>query len=236
MGASTFSGFSLEGVNFLVRLKENNSREWFESQRHIYENALLDPARAFVTAMGEKLREMVPGINADPRRDRSIFRIHRDTRFSRDKSPYKTHLGIFFWEGRGKKMECSGFYFHLEPPELGLYAGMHDFPSPLLKLYREAVVDQDRGKQLEAAIKEVKNRGPYEVGGLYYKRVPKGYDPAHPSASLLLYKGLWAGWSGNIPDELYRSDLVDLCASRCIDMLPLHRWLVELGGTDNPMK
>jgi uncharacterized protein (TIGR02453 family) len=228
MRASTFSGFSREGVEFLTQLKENNNREWFEAKKHSYENAILHPAMMFVAAMGEKLRENIPDINADPRRDRSIFRIHRDTRFSRDKSPYKTHLGIFFWEGLGKKMECPGFYFHLEPPDLGLYAGMHDFPAPLLKQFREAVVDQNRGKQLEAAIKKVKNRGPYEVGGLYYKRVPKGYDPEHPSASLLLYKGLWAGWSSNIPDELYRSDLVDFCASHWLDMLLLHRWLMQL--------
>jgi len=228
MSNITFNGFCNEGVQLLVDLKDNNDRKWFDSHRSTFETGLFDPARSFVTAVGEELKKKVPGINADPRRDRSIFRIHRDTRFSKDKSPYKTHLGILFWEGKGKKMECSGFYFHLEPPELSLYAGMHRFPSPTLKEYRNAVVDPVAGKKLQKAIRTVTESGPYRIGGLYYKRVPKGYDPGHPNASLLRHNGLWAGWSGKIPHELYGNGLVDLCARRFLDMLPLHRWLVEL--------
>ena len=221
MGQRVFSGFSREGVEFLIRLKENNNREWFESHKRIYEEELFGSARKFVVDAGEMLRERIPGINADPRRDRSIFRIHRDTRFSKNKTPYKTHLGIFLWEGKGRKMECSGFYFHLEPPELGLYAGMHQFSGPILKIYREAVVDPVLGEKLEEAVNRVKQKGPYRIGGLYYKRVPKGYHPGHTRAPLLRYNGLWAGWSGVIPDDLYRDRLVDFCMGRFLDMLSL---------------
>ena len=78
----------------------------------------MTPARLFVGEMGARLKKLSPGVQADPRVDKSIFRIFRDTRFSRDKTPYKTHLGIWFWEGDGPRMECSGFYFHLDPPKL----------------------------------------------------------------------------------------------------------------------
>jgi len=78
--------------------------------------------------MGEKLRPLCPGINAIPKVNKSLFRINRDTRFAKDKSPYKTNLGILFWEGQGKRMESSGFYFHLEENLLMIGCGMYKFP------------------------------------------------------------------------------------------------------------
>jgi uncharacterized protein (TIGR02453 family) len=223
-----FEGFKKEGIQFLEKLKDNNNKEWFNSNKHIFENELLDPARSFVMLMGEKLQKWAPEINADPRRDKSIFRIYRDTRFSKDKSPYKTHLGIFFWEGHLPKMECSGLYFHLEPPNLGLFAGMHQFSPGLLKVYRDAVIDPAAGKELETSLEKIKRAGSYDTGGLHYKRVPKGYNPAHPRAELLRYNGLWAGNSIPIPSELYSEKIIDFCVSRFVDMLPVHQWLVAL--------
>ena len=102
-----FDGFPKKGVEFLRQLSEHNDREWFSQHKDEYNEYLLAPARDFVTALGERLRKISPGIIADPRTDRSIFRINRDTRFAKDKSPYKTHLGIFFWEGNLQKMECA---------------------------------------------------------------------------------------------------------------------------------
>ncbi|MEI6613544.1 MAG: DUF2461 domain-containing protein, partial [Chrysiogenales bacterium] len=115
-----FRGFSKKTVEFFKDLAANNNREWFAAQRNNYEENVLQPARAFVVAMGERLQRLTPGITANPRTDGSLFRIYRDTRFSPDKSPYKTHMGIFFWEGKRPRMECSGYYFHLEPPNLML--------------------------------------------------------------------------------------------------------------------
>ncbi len=223
-----FSGFTKEGVSFLRELKRNNNKEWFSTHKGLYENKLLAPARAFVTAMGERLKEYAPEVNADPRRDRSIFRIYRDTRFSKDKQPYKTHLGIFFWEGPLKKMECSGFYFHLEPPFLNLYTGLYIFSPPVLREYREAVSDPELGKELEDSIKKMITHGPYIFGGEHYKRVPRGYDPHHPRAELLRYNGLYAGIEGDIPNALFSDELIDFCSHRFQNMLPLHQWLVKL--------
>jgi uncharacterized protein (TIGR02453 family) len=228
MEVTMFKGFKKEGVTFLEELKHNNNRLWFDTHKKNYEFDLLEPARSFVTLMGRRLQQWAPEVHADPRRDRSIFRIHRDTRFSKDKSPYKTHLGIFFWEGNLPKMECPGFYFHLEPPNLGLFTGMHQFYPQLLKVYRDAVIDPTVGEALEASMKKIKRTGSYEIGGLHYKRVPKGYDPAHQRSELLRYNGLWAGISNTIPNELFTEEIIDFCVRRFVDMLPLHRWLVTL--------
>ncbi|MBU4268356.1 MAG: DUF2461 domain-containing protein [Acidobacteria bacterium] len=188
----TFSGFPEKTVSFLRDLAANNNREWFKARRTEYETAVLEPAKAFVRAMGERLRRLSPGIKAEPRTDGSLFRLFRDTRFSPDKSPYKTNLGIYFWEGRGSRLECSGYYFHLEPPTLMLGAGLYIFPRPLLERYRRAVADPDYGAELVDIVKKITARRGYTLGGEHYKRVPAGFDVAPESAGLLRHAGLYA--------------------------------------------
>lgn len=225
---SDFSGFPSECVRFFSDLKENNSREWFADHKQDFEKFVMAPARDFVYEMGRLLQSVSPDIVADPRVDKSIFRIYRDTRFSKDKSPYKTHLGVFFWEGDRPKMECSGFYFHLEPPALMIAAGMHCFPKTLLGPYRDFVTDPKHGPALADAIAEVTGNGDYVVGGVHYKKTPRGYDPNHDNAALLLHDGLWAAFNTTIPDELYSTAILDYAIARFRDMAPLHRQLVEM--------
>jgi len=221
-----FSGFPKAGVQFLNDLAKNNDKVWFNINKETYTTHLLQPAQAFVVAMGKKLEKIAPDIHADPRTDKSIFRIYRDTRFSADKSPFKTHLGIFLWEGDLPKMESSGFYFHLEPPKLLLGCGNYMFSKPLLKTYREAVVDKKSGPALMAAIKAVSRKG--NLGGKHYKQIPRGFDADHPNAEYLLYNGLHCMTETKIPDELYSESLVDYCFKWYKEMAPLHRWLVEM--------
>jgi uncharacterized protein (TIGR02453 family) len=97
----------------------------------------MTPARSFVTAMGEKLRKIAPGIVADPRVNKSIFRIYRDTRFSKEKTPFKTNLGIWFWEGDLPRMESFGFYFHVEGKKMMLAAGVYMFQKEQLEAFRK---------------------------------------------------------------------------------------------------
>jgi uncharacterized protein (TIGR02453 family) len=180
--------------------------------------------------MGVRLRTLAPNIVADARTNGagSIFRIYRDIRFSKDKSPYKTYMGIFFWEGPRRKMENPGFYLHLAPPRLMLGAGIHMFPRPLLEAYRGSVVDPDLGPALVQAVEQVTSQGPYRIGGQHYKRIPRGYDPAHENASFLLYNGLSASSEGPIPPELHSAEFLDYCFERFEDMFPIHRWLVAM--------
>jgi len=224
---SSFTGFSESAVKFFLDLRENNDKIWFADHKADFEQNVMNPARDFVMAMGDRLRTISPEVEAIPKTDKSIFRIYRDIRFSKDKRPFKTHLGVFFWEGPRKKMESSGFYFHLEPPNLMLGVGMYMFPRDLLQPYREAVVHPVHGEKLKAAIRKVRDEFAYNIGGKHYKRIPSGFDPEHENAEFLLYNGLHVGEEINIPDALFSVELIDFCYERFKKMAPLHKWLVE---------
>ena len=224
----TFNGFPKECISFFRELSSNNTIPWFKQHRREYDAFVLKPARSFVYDMGERLRLIAPRINADPRTNRSLFRINRDVRFSADKSPYKTHLALWFWEGSAPRMECSGFYFHLEPGKLMLGVGIYCFPKPLLDTYRTYVVHKKHGPALTKAISSVTGDGSITLGGSHYKRTPRGFDPNHKNAALLLHNGLYAGEEAPVPDELFSGELIDYCFERFNLMAPLHRWLVNL--------
>ena len=219
-----FKGFSKETLRFFEGLKNNNTKNWFDNHRRDYDEFVLHPTREFVESMGEKLRRIAPGIKAIPKINQSIFKINRDVRFSIDKSPYKTCLGIRFWEGSRKRMECSGFYFHLENKRLLIGTGIYMFPKPLLDLYRHAVVDKKLGAELQKVIKKVSDRG-YQVSGKHYKRVPRGFDAGHKNAEYLQYNGLHAAVEQDVPDVFYSSEIADYAFSHYQNMNPLHRWL-----------
>ena len=219
-----FNGFPRQAVTFYRELARHNEKKWFEAHKSEYEEQVLAPARDFVLALGEKLRTIAPGLVADPRVNRSLFRIYRDARFSKDKSPYKTHLGIWMWEGPRPRMENSGFYFQLEPPEIYVGTGMYRFPDDLLPAFRQDAVHPVHGLALADAVKAVEKAG-FEVGGLKYKRVPRGLDAEHPNAELLKYDGLYAGAGLKLPPELHTAKFVDICFKIYRRLLPLHQWL-----------
>ncbi|MCX6563768.1 MAG: DUF2461 domain-containing protein [Candidatus Aminicenantes bacterium] len=224
---SKFKGFSKETVVFFNGLKKNNTREWFEGQRPVYEAQVMEPAKAFVEAMGARLKELLPRLNAIPKINKSIFRLNRDTRFSMDPTPYKTNLGIYFWEGGRSRMEGTGFYFHLEPPHLMLGIGTYLFSDQQIIRYRRAVVDPKLGKELAKIVAAVSKLDGWEIGGKHYKRIPAGFDPAHPNAALLLHNGLYAGMETAIPKEFFSVRLIDYCMERHAPLVPLHKWLVK---------
>jgi uncharacterized protein (TIGR02453 family) len=233
MSSNEFSGFSEKTLSFFRRLVKNNDKKWFTAHKAEYETEVLAPAQAFVMAMGQKLKTIAPGVVADPKINRSLFRIYRDARFSHDKSPYKTHLGIFLWEGSRLRMENSGFYFHIEPPEIWVGVGLYQFPNEMLPLYRQDVVHPVHGQALADAEKILIKRG-YEINGATYKRVPRGFDPEHPNAKFLLHTGLYTGIEEKVPPEFFTPKFVDYCFKYCKAVLPLHQWLtafVERLGT-----
>jgi uncharacterized protein (TIGR02453 family) len=225
-----FTGFSPTVLDFYRDLSRNNDREWFEAHKHIYKDEVIPQAQRFVVAMGDRLRQISPTLVYDTRTNGagSIFRIYRDVRFSKDKTPYKTQLGIYFWEGAWRKMEAPGFYFQLEPEHLGLYAGIYEFSRPVLERYRQQVIDPHRGQALVDAVSMVTGAGPYRIGGQHFKRTPRGFDPEHPNASWLLHNGLHAHLPLEIPDTLGTPAFIDTCFQAFRDMAPLHHWLTEM--------
>lgn len=219
-----FAGFPRDALSFLRGLRENNTREWFQAHRDEYETLLLEPARDFVVAMGEELHAIGADVHADPRVTGSIFRINRDTRFSKDKRPYKDHLDLWFWEGEGASRDCPGYWFRLAPEQLILGAGKHRFGDRLPE-YRDAVADAGRGDALRRAVDKVKGAG-YEVGGEHYKRVPAGYEVPPEREELLRHHGLYAYAELTVPAELHTSTFPRFCADRWQALKPVQDWLV----------
>ena len=219
--------FPQSAIKFLTTLSKNNNREWFEENRHRFDFELLQPSVQFVIDLGEKLTTISPNINAIPKIDKSIFRIHRDVRFSKNKAPYKTNLGLYFWEGKGKKMECSGFYFHIEPKLFFLGAGMYMFSKKQLAKYREVVSDPIKGKQLNDIISKLLKKKDIMLGGKTYKKTPRGFDPEYKYNELLLHSGLYVYFESKNLETLSAKDPVRYSFKVFSELSPLHNWCVK---------
>ncbi|MDP3939869.1 MAG: DUF2461 domain-containing protein [Deltaproteobacteria bacterium] len=226
-----FSGFPKEALQFFKAIKKNNNRKWFEAHKKEYEANVLAPAEAFVSMLGPRLRSLSRDIRFDPRTSGtgSVKRIYRDTRFSKHKTPYKTYLGILFWQGNRKaKKENPGFLFHLDADGGRLFAGLYGFPPDYLKAYRESVDDSRRGKELARVLESIAKKPGYTTGEPSYKRVPQGYAADHPRAELLRHGNLYA-LSPRIPASTVSSPkLLDACFMHCKVMAPLVGWMAKV--------
>jgi len=222
----TFTGFPSEGRGLLTGLAENNTREYFDAHRDVYETALLAPAKAFVVALGDELRARVsPGLRAEPRINGSILRINRDTRFTTDKRPYKEHLDLWFWEGDGPSREHPGLFVRLRPGSVVLGAGMHRFAPPALAAYRAAVVADDTGPALEEALAAAAAARGVTVSEPELKRVPRGLPADHPRAELLRHASLYVGGEWKPPRAVSGPGFAGWAAERLERMAPVERWL-----------
>jgi uncharacterized protein (TIGR02453 family) len=226
---TAFEGFPREGLDFLAGVAADNTRAYFDAHRATYETALLQPAKAFVVALGEELRARVsPGLRAEPRVNGSILRINRDTRFSSDKRPYKEHLDLWFWEGDGPSRERPGLFIRLRPETVQLGAGMHRLEPGPLAAYRAAVDDERTGVALEAAIAEALTLRGTTVGGLAYKRVPRGHDAGHPRAELLRHGALYVSGEWKLPRVVSSAKFTGWAADRLERLAPVERWLTAV--------
>lgn len=223
----TFTGFSNDTIRFLAELTLNNDKGWFDQNRARYEAVWLEPAKLFVEALGKRLKKLSPGVAFEPKINGSLLRINRDTRFTKNKEPYKTHLDLWFWEGAEKSWQSSGFYFRLTASALLLGTGVLRFEPPLLARYRKAVPANSTGEQLVKAVTAIAKKK-IEIGGDNYTRVPKGFPSDHPRARWLKQGGLYAGFESKVPRDLKSSRFVDYCVDRYRATLPIHRWLVKL--------
>lgn len=220
------SYFTKETVKYFSRLAKNNNKEWFVAHRDELEQHVMEPARMFVMHMGDNLREIAPDIQAIPQIDKSIFRLHRDVRFSKNKAPYKTNLGIFLWEGPAKKMECSGFYVGIEPKLFFVGLGMYIFTPEQIKKFRETVYNNANAEELNKIIKNIKKKG-YKINETHYRQIPRGFDKDYQYADLLKYNGLYAYYENKNLEELLNSDQIKFLFKKFKDILPLHNWLLK---------
>lgn len=166
--------FTDELFRFLKQLKRNNKREWFQSNKARYEAVVRDPCLRFIAALAGPLQRVSPWLVADPHPTRgSLFRIYRDTRFSPDKRPYKTHVGMSFpHRGTKQRVHLPGFYLHLEPEGCFAAAGCWHPDNPTLIRIRSAMVARP-----EAWTKAVRG---LDLEGDALSRPPRGYPCDHP--------------------------------------------------------
>ncbi|MDP8256886.1 MAG: DUF2461 domain-containing protein [Candidatus Alcyoniella australis] len=225
-----FTGFGKEGIEFLAGLERNNNKRWFDKRKPIYQRALLEPMQAFVYELGLKLsRDLAPDLVFEPRVNRSIYRIYRDTRFGADKSPYKTHMAAILWEGSGEKFYVPDFYFQFDAHDVLLGGGVYRFSPQGLKDFRGALADDDLGRRLDKIVTAHKFRPFLPLQGEQLKRVPPGYAADHPRAELLRHKGLYV---------MQERPISLLYTRRCLDeaeriyraMGDLHVWLRDVLG------
>ena len=153
MANTKFAGFPLGMLHFLSELARHNNRKWFEANKARYEQDVRTPALEFIEAMSGPLARMSPHFRAEAKKvGGSLMRIYRDVRFSKDKRPYKTNVGIQFRHESGKDVHAPGFYFHVEPDEVFLGVGIWHPESDTLKKIRKAIDKDPTGwKRLKAA-------------------------------------------------------------------------------------
>jgi len=230
-----FNGFKKEGTDFLKALKNNNSKEWFEGHRYIWERAILEPNKAFIKDMGETLQILVPTIKAYPKVGGSLFRIYRDIRFSKDKTAMKSKIGLLFWQGRGHRMQSSSFYMHYDDQEYFVASGIRAFKPPLLKSYRNYIQDIRRREELHHILRTLIEKG-YSLPDLKYKRLPASFDKDDENAYLALYNSMFVYKTYKIDDIFYTQELIDKIFKDYSDIKDLQQWVYKMDLYDKVNK
>lgn len=217
---TAFTGFSKTAPAFFHELAVEMNRAWFLENKQRYETDWVEPMTALLTKVQGGLAAAYKPVRlAEPK----VMRIHRDVRFSKDKAPYKTHIGAVL-RLVAKDESPAAMYLHLGSEEEFVGVGTYFFDADRLATWRKVVAGK-AGADLAAMIAKLRKAG-YEVGGHDdYKKVPKGYDPDHPRAELLKLKGLTAG-PGAIPRGLlHKPGLADWLIEHGVALAPLVRWL-----------
>ncbi len=223
------SYFTADSLRFLRGLARNNKKTWFEAHRTEYEQHVKQPMIELVEELVVRLSHVAPEMTGDPKR--SIFRIYRDVRFSSDKSPYKTHAACWFYHsaasskvGREADGGGAGLYFHLQPGASFVGGGCWMPPRPALKRFRDAIVADTRSFERIVLAPALKKRMGKLSEDSMLTRVPRGFDPEHPSAPWLRYQSFTVGRA--LTDAQVTS--ARLTATLIEDfgrIMPLVRWL-----------
>ena len=219
---------SPELFTFFRELKANNNREWFQAHKRRYEAQVRAPLLRFIADFGLRLAELSPHYLADARPvGGSLFRINRDIRFSKDKSPYKTAAGLQFRHESGKDVHAPGFYLHLEPGSVFAGVGLWQPEAKALAKIREAIVADPARWQQASAAEEF--RAVYQLGGESLQRPPKGYDPEHPLIEDLKRKDFIASVAFSEAD-VCAPDFIDRYSELCRQAAPFMAFLTTVLG------
>lgn len=176
--AGRYARFRPETLRFLEELAANNNRDWFRENKARYEEQVLDVALRFIQSMQGPLHELAPHFVALPTRvGGSLMRVYRDTRFSRNKTPYKTNIGIQFRHEQARDVHSPGYYVHIDPEQAFVGVGMWRPDSEPLRGIRERIAAKP--EEWRRATSDKSFRRHFDLGGETLKRPPRGFDPAH---------------------------------------------------------
>ena len=212
-------------LEFLRELDVHNDRRWFESNKQRYESEVREPAREFIRAMAPRVERISPHLVADDRKvGGSLMRIYRDVRFTLDKRPFKTNLGIQFRHEAGRDVHAPGLYFHVEPQSVFLAVGMWRPDASSLGAVRRAIDSDARGWRRVCGAKRF--RESWEVSGESLRRPPRGWSADHPLIEEIKRKDHIAVCNLRERD-VTRADLVAFAAERYGRAKPYLAWLAD---------
>lgn len=217
--------FTKATFDFLAALSANNNKAWFEANKHRYEELVRDPALDFIEAMDPVLKTFAPNFRAEPRKmGGSLMRVYRDTRFSRDKTPYKTNIGIQFRHALGKDIHAPGFYVHVATDECFFAAGCWHPEADVLGKIRERIAQKP--EKWFAARDDQSFAARWELWGDELTRPPRGYAADHPAIADIKRKDFVA--IANLSSrEATGTALVKLAGKRFAEAAPFMRFLCE---------
>lgn len=210
-------------LRFLRSLKRNNTRQWFDAHRDEYEATIKAPVRKLVSDLRPLLSSKLPHLEVTPR---SVYRINRDTRFSDDKTPYKTWVGCLFWDRRFKRNEGPALYLGLDPTGIAIGGGIWRFEPLQRAVFRERVTTAPSDHSFGVAVKKARRSG-FELMGRELKKVPPGFEPEHPNVEFLMHNGLYASRELDMPSGFGSPRFAGQIAKLYEPCIPLMNWLAS---------
>ncbi len=211
-----FTGFPVAALDFYDDLEMDNTRSFWEKHKEVYEQSVRAPMVALTAALAPEF--------APDGKTTKVFRPYRDVRFSKDKTPYKTHQGAYVAAAPG-----TGWYVQVSAQGVRTGAGFYDASPPRLAAFREAVDDERRGAELGQLLAGLAAAG-FEIGGDRLKTAPRGYTVDHPRIELLRHKTLSAGRSHGFEPHIHTPGLLDSVREDWRTLRPLVEWVQGLRG------
>jgi uncharacterized protein (TIGR02453 family) len=206
----SFTGFPAAALDFYDDLEMDNTRSFWEANKTVHSESVLAPMKALAASLE-------PEFGAA-----KVFRPHRDVRFAKDKTPYKTHQGAFVGVA-----PATGWYVEVSARGVRTGAGFYHADAPTLAAFRDAIVDDAPGARLERILTKLE-KGGYEVSGEQLKTAPRGYDKEHPRIGLLRHKQLFAGRMIGFEPVIHTAELADVVRQDWRAYKPLIDWLARL--------
>ena len=209
-----FAGIPVAALDFYDDLELDNTKSFWAAHKATYESAVRGPMTALAQALEDEFGSA------------KVFRPYRDVRFAKDKTPYKTHQGVFVQRG-----PATGFYVQVAAPGVRVGVGYYETSGPLLARIRSAIAEERRGTELEGILRKLQDSG-WELGGDRLKTTPRGYDADHPRIELLRHKSMSLGKSYGFEPFIHTPELLDRVREDWREASPFVDWVSDNAGGD----